>query len=412
MTFNIKKKVLITSLAALTLLTACASNKTATGITSTTSQTTSGQVVTNSTTSEYFSKTDLTATYDESTAAKITLSGKTASVSGNGLAVNGSQVTISTAGTYIISGESDGVQILVKAADQDKVQIVLNGVTMTGSDALIAVEEADKVLITSAEGSKNTIEDFPHTTDTYSAAIYSKSDLTFNGSGCLTVTSKNNNAIKGNDDVKFTGGTYNITSDVKHAVSANDALNIANVDMTLTAAEDALHSDNDEDTALGNLYIESGKFVINAGDDAIHASNNLLIANGTIDIQTSVEGIEGKTVTINGGTITINASDDGINGSDWATTAGEMQRQEGVAITINGGDLTINMAQGDTDAIDSNGDLTVTGGKLTISGQSAFDYDGTGSYTGGTLIVNGETVTDLTQTGPGGMSGGPGMPRR
>lgn len=412
MKINLKRKVLYSTCAAsLILLTACSSGSS--GSTSSSSSTTTSSSVSSSSVeatstanSDYFTDTDLTDTYDEATASTVSLSGSSAKVSGDGVAVSGSTVTISAAGTYIISGESDGVQILVDAADSDKVQIVLNGVTMTGSDALIAVKEADKVVITSTAGSSNTIEDSEHTNDDYSAAIYSKSDLTFNGSGSLTVTGNYNNAIKGSDDVKFTGGTYNITSTVKHAISANDALNIVNSDMTLKAAEDAIHSDNDEDTELGNIYIQSGNFVINAGDDAIHASNTLTIDNGTIDIQSCVEGIEGKTVTINDGTIKIVSSDDGINGSDWASTAGDMQMQVGVSVTINGGDITIDMAEGDTDAIDSNGDLTITGGNITITGQSAFDYDGTGTYTGGTLTVNGETVTELTQTGPGGMGGG------
>lgn len=404
-----KKKLLIPTLAATVLLTACSTTTQSSQSTSTaTSTTVSTTKASNSTANtEYFTETDLDATYDEASAAKVTLSGQSAQVSGDGVAVDGSTITISAAGTYVISGKSDGLQLVVDAADEDKVKLVLKDVTMTGSDALINVKNADKVVVTSAKGTTNTFTDSTHATDDYSAAIYSKSDITFNGEGTLVVEGNDNNAIKGSDDVKFTGGTYQITSTVKHAVSANDALNIKDSQLELEAAEDALHSDNEEDTEQGNLYIQSGNITINAQDDAIHASNQLTIDGGTIDIESSVEGLEGKVITVNDGKINITASDDGINATDWANTGDDMAAQEGVAIHLNGGNLSISMAQGDTDAVDSNGDLFVTGGTITISGQSAFDFNGTVSFTGGDVTVNGEKITEITESMPGGMGGGP-----
>ena len=145
-----------------------------------TSKTTSNKTSTDS--SSYFTDKDQDSSYDESSATKVSLSGSTAKVSGSGAEVSGSTVTITAAGTYVLSGSSENVQILVKAGDQDKVQIVLNGVTMKGTDAAILVESADKTFITLAEGSKNNISDSAnHTNTDYDAAIYSKDDLTFNG---------------------------------------------------------------------------------------------------------------------------------------------------------------------------------------------------------------------------------------
>lgn len=358
--------------------------------------------------SDYFSDRDLDASYDAATASTITLKGSSASVSGNGVSLTGSVVKISQAGTYVVSGQSEGVQILVEAADSDKVQIVLNGVTMTGTDALLAVAEADKVFVTLAEGSTNKLADSANRTATdYSAAIYSKSDLTLNGKGSLVVEGNYNNAIKSNDDLKIAGGTYTVTA-AKHALSANDALNIIGSVLNLTATEDGLHSDNEEDTTLGNLYLADSTVTIRAGDDAIHATNELVIDSGTVTIETSTEGIEGKVVTINGGTMTVNATDDAINASDWTASSSDTY-QTGVGIAINGGDITINMASGDTDAIDSNGDVAVTGGTLAISGQSAFDFNGTATYTGGTITHNGQSLTEIVANGPGSMGG---MPQR
>ncbi|MDQ0223417.1 carbohydrate-binding domain-containing protein [Streptococcus moroccensis] len=336
---------------------------------------------------EYFSSVDLTDTYDAAAASTINLSGTSATASGDGVSVDGSVVTISSGGTYILSGESNGVQLLITAADTDTVQVV----------------------VTSAEGSKNSLEDSADRTATdYSAAIYSKSAITFNGSGELTVTGNYNNAIKGKKDIKFTGGTYTVTSTVKHAVSANDNLSICDTTMTLSSVKSALYADNEDDTSLGNVYIQSGNFIINAGKKGVHASNNLTVDGGSFDIQSSFEGFEGKVVTINDGEISIVASDDGMNATDWASTAGEMQAQEGVSLVINGGIITITA---DGDGIDSNNDLTITGGTITVNGPTsngdgALDYDGTATITGGTFMaigsagmaqgLNGEASTQMS----------------
>lgn len=341
--------------------------------------------------SDYFTKRDQDASYDESKATKISLSGSSAKTSGSGAEVSGSTVTITKAGTYVLSGSSKNVQVVVKVGDQDKVQLVLNGVRMTGTDAAIVVENADKTFITLAKGSKNTISDSAnHKNTDYDAAIYSKDDLTFNGSGSLTVEGKYGNAIESNDDLRITGGTYTIKG-YKNALSANDAINI-DATMNLTATEDAIHADNDEDTSLGNFYIQSGKITINAGDDGIHASNTALIDGGTIKVEKSEEALEGKTVTINGGDLDLTANDDGINAADGSSSeSAPGQATAGVSLTITGGKVKVN-AQGD--GLDSNGDLTISGGEVyvdgpTNGGNGALDYDGNGTITGGTVVMVG-----------------------
>ena len=145
---------------------------------------------------------------------------------------------------------------------------------------------------------------------------------------------------------------------------------------------------------------------ITAGSDGIQATTITQIDGGDITISGS-EGIEATYVQINGGTIKISASDDGINGSAKSSAYS-------VRVEINGGDITIDMGQGDTDGIDSNGDIYINGGTVSVNGQSPFDYDGQGQLNGGTVIVNGSETTELTNQfgggmgGPGGMQGGPG----
>ena len=117
----------------------------------------------------------------------------------------------------------------------------------------------------------------------------------------------------------------------------------------------------------------------------------------TILIIDASEGIEGTYVKINNGTINISASDDGIN-------AGNKSKNYNTTVEINGGKITIKMAAGDTDGIDSNGNLYINGGTIDITGNSPFDYDGEAKYNGGTLIVNGETTNTITNQFMGGRN--------
>lgn len=333
-----------------------------------------------------FTERDLTQTADASSATQIALT-------------DGQNVTINSEGVYWVTGNVSDATIIVEAADSEKVQIVLDNVTITNQNApAIYVKSADKVFVTSTgDNTLSTTGAFnADGTTNLDAVIFSKSDLVLNGTGSLTISSSAN-GISGKDDLKFTGGTYAITAK-KDAVEAHDSIRISDGNFTINAGKDAFHSEYDDDDSVGYVYIAGGTFNITAGDDGIQGTTYTIIDGGTINI-TAAEGIEGTGVQINGGSISINASDDGINGASKTS-------QFSPFIEINDGVISINMGQGDTDAIDCNGDLTINGGTIDITAQSAFDYDGTGTLNGGDITVNGSTVNALTQTGPGGGKGG------
>ena len=312
-------------------------------------------------------------------------------------------ITISAEGVYVISGTAKECSIIVDADSSEKVQLVLDGVNITNKDTpAIYVKSADKVFVTTTDSTNQLTvtgsftEDGDTNTD---AVIFSKDDLVLNGVGSLTISSTDN-GISCKDDLKITGGTYTVTS-TSDAFEANDSISICGGTININSQKDGLHSENDEDDTVGSVYISGGTINIDAAKNGIRATTTLTVDGGALDID-AAEGLESTQVEINDGTINIVAADDGIN-------AGQKSDAYDIVLTINGGNTTINMGQGDTDAIDSNGDLYINGGTIDITAQSAFDYDGVGQMTGGNVTVNGQTVTQLTNSmmGGGGRGGAP-----
>lgn len=109
-------------------------------------------------TSEMFTNRDKEIGYDESTSVKLVLSGDNISSSSDSVTVSGSTATISEEGTYIISGTLDDGMIIIDADKSAKIQLVLDNANInSNTSAAIYVCKADKVFITLAPGSENTL---------------------------------------------------------------------------------------------------------------------------------------------------------------------------------------------------------------------------------------------------------------
>lgn len=277
----------------MTAVAGCTGTKSSTGnVVSSETETNAGETSAQSeagtfSSADMFTERDLAGTYEESGAVYVTLSDDGITGETDGVAINGQMVTITAEGTYIFSGTLSEGQIVVDA-DNAKVQIVFDNVDITcASSAAVYVKSAEKVFVTLAEGSQNTLRN----TDEYvaiddnniDAVIFSKSDLTLNGTGSLTIVSAEGHGIVSKDDLKITGGTYDITA-AGHALSGKDSVRIADGTFILTAEKDGIHAENADDEEKGYIYIADGDFTITSDGDGMDASNIVQIEDGTFDI--------------------------------------------------------------------------------------------------------------------------------
>ena len=358
---------------------------------------------------DMFTKRDLAGNYDESEAVKITLSGKTAACNSSNVQIEDGVVTIKAAGVYVLSGTLTDGTIVVDAGDDDKVQLVLDGVSIMAADyAAIYAKNADKVFVTLAEGAGNSLTvsgDYVQTDDNnVDAVIFAKCDLTLNGTGSLTVKDNTGHGIVSKDDLVVTGGTYTIYSQ-DHCLNGKDSVRIADGTFNLSCDEDGIHAGND-DQQDGYVYIEGGDINISVGDDAIHAEGLLIITGGDIDVSKSCEGVEGDKILVTGGDIDVVSSDDGFNAAGGSSGSGYnhdgfgggpgmggvyMDADSDAYIFITGGTININA---DGDGIDSNGCIGITGGSVYVLGPSdngngAMDYGICAAITGGEIVAVG-----------------------
>ena len=400
----------------------------------------------------------------------------------------GDDLTITEAGVYLLSGSYENTMIVIEAGEEDKVQLVLENAALSNeSGPAIYVRSADKVFLTAAAGTVNTISDGSDYTlqdedTTLDAAVFSREDLTINGAGSLTITGNCKHAVVSKDDLVITAKDLSISA-ANVGLCGKDSVRLAEAAVSITAGSDGIRSENGTDEGKGyvsavdstvtivsgkdgiqaetvfaaenstlairagggssagsrdaaesckgvkagvsisirggscridalddaihtngSILISDGVFTLQSRDDGIHANEKIEIAGGTLSIS-AYEGIEATYVLLSGGEITIQASDDGIN-------AARKSSAYTPTVEITGGTISITMGAGDTDGIDVNGNIIITGGTVSVNGNSAFDYDGSATFTGGTVYVNGQQVSTLPNQmmggGMGGFGGGPG----
>ena len=434
---HLKRKVVLAFLLTGALvLSGCSktnnSNETSSGSTSTDSSAQGIDV------SNMFSDRDKEIGYDEENSTVIKLSDDSTTCDSDAVQISGNTVTIIDEGTYILSGTLTDGMVIVDAEDTDKVQLVLDGVDITSAEsAAIYVREADKVFITTASDSQNTLTNGGTYTaiddNNIDAAIFSKSDLTLNGAGSLTITAKAGHGVVSKDDLVLTSRTYQIDA-ASHGLSGKDSVRIASGSYTIVSGKDGIHAENADDTSLGFVYLADGTFDITSDGDGISAGNWLQADGGVYTVKAgggsenvqksdgewqfgpgqqteSTDTTEEDTVSmkaikaageliLKGGKYSLDSADDTIHSNanitisdgEFTLASGDDGIHADSATTISGGTIDITESYEGIEGLS----IDITGGETYVSGptndgNSALDYNGTGTVTGGIFIAAGSS---------------------
>lgn len=333
--------------------------------------------------------------YTTANATLVTLTDSSATAKGKytGYEIDGTDVSITAAGTYVFSGDCDNGSITVKKGVTG-VTIVLNGLTLTNDDsAAITLNKTAEASLIAAAGTTNTVADTEGSSDENAAVkVKSGASLSIGGTGTLTVDGNAKNGIKGAADAVITVAEVKLNINAADdGLSCDDELNITGGTLSITAGGDAVKAspdtgdtENQDTTSLGNVTITGGTLTLNATEDGIQADGDLTISGGTFHVKTngghttaltddsaSCKGFKaGKTLTVTGGTLTVDSADDALHA--------------GTDVTISGGTLTL--AAGD-DGVHADNDLVI--GTKGASSTSTPRINITASYEG----LEGTTVT-------------------
>lgn len=336
----------------------------------------------------------VSSAYTSSNATLISFTDSAVTADGkfSGYKIEGTDVSITAAGTYVFSGDCDDGSITVKKGVTG-VTLVLNGLTLTNADsAAITLNKTAEAALIAAAGSENTVADTAGANDENAAVkVKSGASLSLSGTGTLTACGNVKNGIKGASDAVITVDemTLNIEA-ADDGLSCDDELTIKGGRVNITAGGDAVKASPDTDdtenpdtTSLGSVTISGGTITLEAAEDGIQADGDLTISGGTFavtangghtttisDEDASCKGLRaGKTLTVSGGTFTVDSADDALHAND---------------VTVSGGTLTL--ASGD-DAVHADNDLVV--GVKGSSSTSNPKIDITASYEG----LEGTTVS-------------------
>lgn len=328
--------------------------------------------------------------WDEADVVEIVLSDAGSTVSGSGATVAGDTVTITTAGTYRVSGTLSDGELIIDADNDALVRLILNGITLhSSSSSAIYAANADKVVINLADGTESTVSDgttyaLTSTEDNSpNAAVFSTCDMTIFGTGMLSVVGNCKDGITSKDGLIIDSGTFHVQAE-DDGIRGKDYLIVKDGSVTVEAGGDGLLTDNDSDTSKGYITIQTGTFTVTAGGDALTAQTDLVIADGDFVLESgggsghalaygsSAKGLKGLVqVVVDDGTFNIDAADDAvhsnatitINGGTWVLASGDDGLHADTDVTISGGTIRITECY---EGIGSGETMTLTGGNVVI----------------------------------------------
>ena len=331
--------------------------------------------------------------------AVITLTGSGASVEGTGVSADGSRVTITSAGTYLLTGSLTG-QLIVDTQDAEKVKLIMNGVSVACPDgpALYAISAPKKVILYTTAGSVNLLADgtdyiVPDEQQTEggvypNACVYACCDLKLDGEGTLQVTGNADKGINTKDDLEIAGGTLRVTS-AGVGIRGNDSVAVGGGDVTVVSGGDGIKTAQTEKEGKGTLTVEGGSLYVTSTGDALNAATDLSVTGGVIAVTT--KDADGSTVRetqpgqSSGGRGGFPGGGPGGEGNNNKPTISAKGLKAEGTITVSGGQLTLTTVD---DGVHSNDTVLIQDGSLWIkAGDDGIHADKTLTIAGGTTEI-------------------------
>ena len=286
--------------------------------------------------------------------ATITFEELGPSSTGEGVNINGTTATITTAGSFLITGKSTEGNVIVKTSS---VNLYLENLNLTSNitSPIIINSKLNDITITSLENVILIDNEIPNATLGECSVIKIKKNsvVTIQNEKDFTLIGTCKNIVKGGTQTSIKFGSYNGVYMIK-------------------AYQNGISSDHylEFNGGIFNIKTETGDGIKSSPDDTdLTSEGKIEINNGEFNIESYSDAFQAKKImNINGGTFNIKTE----NGYDSTTFDGDTMSAKGFKISnnetgcemvIKGGNFSLNTAD---DAIHSNGNLTIIGGIFEI----------------------------------------------
>ena len=287
------------------------------------------------------------------------------------LTINGGNITVNASGDGIKSDEDDTTKLA-----EGKGFVMIAGGTITITSAFDGISASNTVQFTKGE-----------TTDEPTVKITAGGGQTCLGNSTSSQSGRGGWGMMGG------GNSCSPDSSMK-GIKADSNIVIEAGKIDVNSHDDGIHSD-------GNITVSGGFASVKTDDDGLHAEKALTIKGGTVEVAMAYEGMEGAEMNFEGGVTSVVTTNDGWNAAGGTSTStggnqggrgGGFGRSDGSKAKVTGGFHYIYVGTGDTDGLDSNGDIDISGGVVVIECRmnggmgGMVDSDGSTSITGGKLL--------------------------
>lgn len=317
----------------------------------------------------------------------ITVNAKNNGLKGKGsVAISGGTINITTTEGDGIKSDTDDATDLKDG--KGSIEITGGSITITSAFDGLSANNA----VTIAKGDAKDA-------DNGEAKAPTLKITTGGGQKCLGTSTGGGNGGRGGFGGGFGMGGNSCSPDSSmKGIKADSSIAISDGVIEINSHDDGIHSG-------GTVTFTGGKVTVKTDDDGVHADKALYVKdNANVSVTMSYEGMESPDMNFEGGITSVITTDDGWNaaGGTSTTTVGNTGGRSGRGggfgggstgnLKVTGGFHYIYVGTGDTDGIDSNGGINISGGVIIVECRmnggmgGMVDSDGTTTISGGKLL--------------------------